>query len=61
MKLRYDRRLRTYLPVGKIRGVKELKNLLIMRAPQATNFNLSREEARAIANLIEPSSERPEI
>jgi hypothetical protein len=58
--VRYDRRLRTYLPVGRIRAVKELKNLLILRAPQATNFNLSREEARAIADLIDPS-ERPEI
>ena len=58
VRVRYDRRLGTHLPVAKIRLVDQLKNLLILRAPQATNFILSGEEAQAIADLMEPS-ERP--
>lgn len=58
--VRYAKRLKTHLPAGKIRAVPELKDLLILRAPQATNFILSGDEARAIANLIDPT-ERPEI
>jgi EVE domain len=60
VRVRYDKRLTNHLLVGQIRAVNELKNLLILRAPQATNFILSRAEAKAIANLIDPN-ERPEI
>ena len=60
VRVRYDKRLSNHLRVGQIRAVPELKNLLILRAPQATNFILCREEAQSIANLIDPS-ERPEI
>jgi hypothetical protein len=56
----YDKRLKTRLSVRQIRTVNELKNLLILRTPQATNFILSHEEAHAIADLIDPS-ERPVI
>src|SRR5215471_6718376 len=38
----------------------ELKDLLIFRQPQATNFILSREEAQAIAALMAPD-DRPHI
>src|SRR5438128_4335013 len=38
VRVRYDRRLGTHLPVAKIGLVDQLKNLLILRAPQATNF-----------------------
>ena len=60
VRVRYNKRLSTHLSVSQIRTIPELKNLLILRAPQATNFILSREEAHSIANLIDPS-ERPEI
>ena len=60
VRVRYDKRLTDHLRVGQIRAVSELRNLLILRAPQATNFLLSREEARSIASLIDPS-QRPEI
>jgi hypothetical protein len=60
VRVRYDKRLANHLQVGQIRAVNELKNLLILRAPQATNFLLSRDDAHLIANLMDPS-ERPEI
>lgn len=60
VRVRYNKRLKNHLSVSQLRAVYELKNLLILRAPQATNFILSHEEARSIANLIDPS-ERPEI
>ena len=60
VRVRYKKRLRNHLSASQIRAVPELKNMLILRAPQATNFILSREEAQSIAGLIDPS-ERPEI
>jgi len=58
--VRYDKRLKTYVSVKRIRQLDELQNILILRAPQATNFILSKDEARAIASLMDPS-ERPRI
>jgi len=55
----YAKRLRAHLSAQEIKSVPDLQGLLILRAPQATNFLLSQEEARAIANLIE-LGQRPE-
>lgn len=60
VRVHYNRRLKTHLPAKRIRQVDTLKDLLILRVPQATNFILSKEEAETIANLIEPS-ERPQF
>jgi predicted RNA-binding protein with PUA-like domain len=57
--VQYERRLKSHIPVRSIGDTPELRDLLILRAPQATNFLLSDQEARAIANLIEPD-QRPE-
>jgi EVE domain len=58
--IRYDRRLETHLPAAQIRGSPTLQGLMIFRAPQATNFNLSEDEAKAIADLMAPD-ERPDV
>jgi len=60
VKVRYDKRLRSHIPTSRIKATAELEDLLILRAPQATNFLLSTEEARAIANFME-ADERPQI
>lgn len=57
--VRYEKRLASHVPAGKIRSDPDLQNLLILRAPQATNFRLSHDEARAISSMIEPG-QRPE-
>jgi len=57
--VQYEKRLPSHIPVNTIQAIPELENLLILRAPQATNFLLSIEEARAIVDLIEPD-QRPE-
>lgn len=60
VRVRYDKRLKNYVSIMKIKQLDELKNILILRAPQATNFALSKDEARAIASLMDPG-ERPQI
>jgi len=60
VRVRYDRRLKKYVSIMRIRQLDELKDVLILRAPQATNFILSKDEARAIASLMDPG-ERPQI
>lgn len=57
--VKYEKRLKSHVSVREIRSVPDLQGLLILRAPQATNFLLSPQEARAIANLIKPD-QRPE-
>ena len=57
--VRYEKRLKSHVSIGKIKSVSDLQGLLILRIPQATNFLLSTQEARAITNLIEPG-QRPE-
>lgn len=55
-RVRCDKKLTSYLSVEKIRAVPLLNDISIVRAPQGSNFMLSREEARAIADLIEPEA-----
>ena len=59
-RVRCDRKLSAYLSVDKIRELATLNDISIVRAPQGSNFMLSREEAQAIANLIDPA-EKPLI
>lgn len=54
-----ERRLLHHLPVGQIMDHPVLRNMLIMRAPQATNFLLTSAEADALTGMI-PQDERPE-
>jgi SIR2-like domain/EVE domain/AAA domain len=60
VRVRYHKRLNNHLAVKKMKRRSELKDLLIFRQPQATNFILSREEAQAIAALMAPE-DRPHI
>jgi len=55
----YKKRLKLPVSIREIKSAPDLQDLLILRAPQATNFLLSPQEARAIADLIEPD-QRPE-
>ena len=56
--VRYEKRLKQHLAAEKLKSTEKLNNLMIFRAPQATNFLLSKEEAHAIAELMS-SDERP--
>jgi hypothetical protein len=58
--VRYERRLQNHLPAAEIQDNPTLRRLMIFRAPQATNFILAEDEAKAIANLMAPD-ERPEV
>jgi predicted RNA-binding protein with PUA-like domain len=57
--VRYEKRFKSHVSVRAVKSIPDLQDLLILRAPQATNFLLSSQEARAIASLIEPD-QRPE-
>jgi hypothetical protein len=48
----YEKRLAPYISIHEVKSVRDLQNLLILRAPQATNFPLTLEEARAIVSLV---------
>ncbi len=48
-----------HVKIQEIEAEPALQNLLILRAPMATNFLISREEAQAIAALIPNPAERP--
>ena len=56
--VQYEKRLKSHIPVGTIKSIPGLQDLLLFRAPQATNFILTSQEASAIASLIEPD-QRP--
>ncbi len=60
VKVRYLKRLKSTLRAATIRAAGPLRDLMIFRAPQATNFLLTKEEAQGIANLMD-SGERPQI
>jgi hypothetical protein len=60
VRVQYRKRLRSALLAAKIKTTPPLQDLMIFRAPQATNFLLSKEEAQAIADLLDPD-ERPPI
>jgi hypothetical protein len=49
----YIERKKAHIPVSAIRNFPGLQNLLILRAPNATNFLLSAEEAQALAALYQ--------
>lgn len=57
----YEKRLVPYLPISQIRADARLQGLLILRAPMATNFLLSAEEAKAISDLIQPEQQPKEV
>jgi predicted RNA-binding protein with PUA-like domain len=57
--VRYEKRFETHVSVTMVKSVPDLANMLLLRAPQATNFLLSFQEARAISDLIDPD-QRPE-
>jgi predicted RNA-binding protein with PUA-like domain len=57
--VQYEKRLGSHVAVRTVKSIPGLQDLLLLRAPQATNFRLSSQEARAIVNLIEPD-QRPE-
>lgn len=58
--VKYEKRLEPHISVNKIKSDPELKDMLILRTAQATNFLLSPDEARAISKLIKPE-QRPEV
>ena len=58
--VKYEQRLKSHVSVTEITSTPALQDLLILRAPMATNFLLSPEEARTLAELIEPD-QRPEV
>lgn len=58
--VKYEKRFKNPILVELIKADPLLQNLLILRAPQATNFLLSESEARAIIHYIN-SEERPEV
>jgi predicted RNA-binding protein with PUA-like domain len=55
-----DRRLAQHVPVDRIKAAAQLGDLLVLRAPQATNFPLTDEETRALIRLL-PQDDRPEF
>lgn len=55
----YETRLSQYIPIEEIESTEELSELLVLRAPQATNFHLSNAEGKAIIDLMDPG-ERPQ-
>jgi predicted RNA-binding protein with PUA-like domain len=56
----YEKRLTDHITIQKIKSNTSLKNLLILRAAQATNFLIKEFEARAIAEMMK-RDERPEV
>ena len=50
--VKYDRKLSTHISIQEINDTKGLENLLILRAPTATNFLLTQNEAEIIMNLF---------
>jgi hypothetical protein len=56
----YQKRLTNPILVNVIKTTPELENLLILRAPMGTNFLISEQEARSLANLIDVN-QRPEV
>jgi predicted RNA-binding protein with PUA-like domain len=55
----YEKRLRPHISVKEIKTIPALKDMLILRTAQNTNFLLSEDEARAISKLMKPE-QRPE-
>jgi WD40 repeat protein len=58
--VRFIKRLANHLSVQTIRETNNLTDLMILRQPQGTNFVLTREEAQALADLLQ-AEERPHI
>ena len=56
--VKYEKRLESPIPYQIIDTDPSFKQLMIKRAPQATNFLVSDEEAKALIDLMKPS-ERP--
>lgn len=52
VKVRYSERLASHISVEQISTDPVLRNMLILRAPSATNFLLSDREARSLRNLF---------
>jgi hypothetical protein len=48
----YEQRVDPHVSVQEIRKIEALQDLLILRAPQATNFLLTTSEGRAIMELV---------
>jgi EVE domain len=57
--VRYEKRIDPHLSVTSIRREPVLADLLILRAPQATNFLLEPAQAKAIEGLISATNQRP--
>lgn len=57
--VKYEKRLHPHISVKEIKPIPSLKDMLILRTAQATNFLLSEAEARAISKLMTPE-QRPE-
>ncbi|MDR8394536.1 EVE domain-containing protein [Aliifodinibius sp. S!AR15-10] len=55
----FKKRLSHHISVNKIKSNPSLKDLVILRAPQATNFLLSKSEAKALTDMMN-STERPQ-
>ncbi len=56
----YDRRLPEHIAISAIKANRTLQNMQILRAPQATNFLLTRDEAKELIGLL-PVGERPSL
>ena len=57
--VRYEHRIEPHISVQAIRENRILSEMLILRAPQATNFLLSREQARELVSMIQDPARRP--
>ncbi len=57
--VRFEKVLKPHLTVKEIREHPVLENLVILRAPQGTNFLLSDEEGRILMDLIRQPEQNP--
>ncbi|MDO3387779.1 EVE domain-containing protein [Gilvimarinus sp. SDUM040013] len=57
----YKEKFGERLSKSMLQGDAILKNILLFRAPQATNFLLSEEEAKALINLTKSRGENPPV
>lgn len=57
----YKQRVVPHISVQEVRKVEALRDLLILRAPQATNFLLTASEGRAVMELVASRKDLQEV
>ncbi len=58
VEVKYDTRLKSHVPVSKVKELKLAEYMMILNIPVGTNFILTKKEAEAISSLM-PTTERP--